>query len=132
MDVTDVITTFVEYDGDGELFHVCQVETTEGHLPPPGPGATADAIAAHEQAVADAIAASDAQLRDELAAHIAAGKRLLVLPAGADVPERGRTFVDIAKGNKLTRRTDAQLTAWQHAEQAKVDAAAKAAAGGKP
>lgn len=121
-----MITTFVEYDEHGELFHVCEVETTEGHMPPPGPGATDEELAEHKQRVDDAIAARDAQLRDELAAHTAAGKRLLVLPAGTATPERGRHFVDQAKG-KLTRRTDAQLTAWQQAEKAK-----EAANGGKP
>lgn len=121
-------TTFVEYDDAGELFHVCEVETTEGHMPPPPPDADEDTQAAHAQAVQDAIAARDAATRAELEAHRAAGKRLLVLPAGTDVPERGRHTVDHAKG-KLTRRTDAQLAAWQAAEQAKADAAAKAPAG---
>lgn len=121
-------TTFVEYDDAGELFHVCTVQTTEGHMPPPPPDADDETKAAHARAVADAIAARDNAVRQELEGHRAEGLRLLVLPAGAEVPERGRHRVDVATG-KLTRRTDAQLAAWRAAQ---APAAPPAAQGAKP
>lgn len=107
--------TVVEYDAAGEIFHLAEIDTTEGHMPPPAASASDDEKAAHAQAVADAIAARENATRDELAAHAAGGAPLIVLPAGAATPELGcRSRVDLtSKPPKIVRRTDAQLKAWQ-------------------
>lgn len=109
--------TFVEYDANGELIHVAEVHTAEGRdVSQPPANMTDDERAEHDQAVADAIAARENATRDALAAHAAAGAGLLVLPDGTPRPSFGRNRVDPAT-KQLTRRTDAELTAFR-AQQA--------------
>lgn len=104
-------TTFVEYSVDGEIFHVCQVETTEGHMPPLVASATDAEREAHQEAVDAAIARRVAVTRAELNALRAQGKRLLVLPDGMPTPESGRHRVD-HDTKRLIRRSDAELAAY--------------------
>lgn len=117
---------YVEYDDDGELFHVAEILTTEGpDVGPPAPDLTAAQRKAHEARVDQAIRSREAETRARLQQHVDAGKKLVVLAEGADRPEPGRHRVDPAT-KRVLRRTDAQLVA--HREKQRQDNEARRAA----
>jgi len=116
-----MITTFVEYDESGEIFHVCQIDTTEGPgiIPPPFDASDKEKKA-HSVRVQMAIQARVDQTKAELNTHRQAGKRLLVVPDNAEVPSRGIFRVDHAQG-KIIKRTSNELANWRAAEEAKIN-----------
>jgi len=63
------VIRFIEYDENGEIFHVAEIHTTEGHLAKP----------THAKKVAALIAQREQTTRDELHARTTCGERLIVL-----------------------------------------------------
>lgn len=104
---------FVEHDEDGNVFHVCEVHTTEGReVEQIRPGMTEKQKKDRANAVDAAIKIRENETKQSLNALKAQGKRLIVLSdteaALPDIRDLDRYKV---ANEKLSRRTDAEVEA---------------------
>lgn len=107
----DDVIIFVEHDAQGNIFHVCEVHTTEGRdVAPPKNEMTVKEKTQYQKSVDDAIGVRENATRSELV-NQGKTKPLIVLPDGAQIPAANTHIVDM-NSKTVRERTAAEKQAW--------------------
>lgn len=86
----------VEYDEEGNIFHVCEIHTTEGRdVDQLKSAMNPTEKKKYQDQVDTAIKVREIQTRNELHQHVTNGKPLVVLPEGSSTPNSEIHKVDL-------------------------------------
>lgn len=102
---------FVEHDAQGNIFHVCEIHTTEGRdVDQPKTGMTPAEKTAHQQKVDTAVISRENATRADLVKQ-GKTKPLIILPPNAQIPSSDTHIVDV-NAKTVRERTAVEKQAW--------------------